>query len=211
VAKWVKEGGAKLVHVSAIGADATSDIPYARTKGLGEQAIWETCSKATVVRPSLVCGPEDDFFNRFAKLSLFLPFMPVFEGGTTRFQPVYVGDLAECIQRVITDENDAFAGKTIECGGPKVYTYRQLMEMILQLKHRYRPILSLPYTVGYLQGWVLEKLPVNIFTVTQDQVRLLQYDNVVEEERGGNTRVISMHKGVGIQGKVVEEMAEAWM
>ncbi|KAL7746537.1 pantoate-beta-alanine ligase [Sorochytrium milnesiophthora] len=188
VAQACRAGSTRLVHVSAIGADAQSEIAYARSKGLGEQAVLKALgNRATVVRPSLVFGPEDDFFNRFAKLSKYLPVMPVFGGGTTRFQPVYVDDLAEVVVRTCLPAHaPAVAGKVVEVGGPSdasaVYTYRELMQLVLQASGRKRPIVSLPWAVGMLQGAVLERLPPNLFTLTVDQVRLLKRDNVA-----GNT------------------------
>lgn len=137
VAVCAKEVGAKLIHFSAIGANAQSNIPYARTKALAERAVFDVMPEATVIRPSLVFGPEDDFFNvnlffnviryltyhqRFARLSRFLPFLPVFGGGRSRFQPVYVGDLARLVEVISRDEpniSQDVAGQIIEAGGPK--------------------------------------------------------------------------------------------
>jgi len=121
VARAARAVGAKLVHLSAIGANPNSDITYFRTKALGEQAVFGVCPDATVLRPSLVFGPGDGFFVRFASLSRFLPFLPVFGGGTSRFQPVFAGDLAHVIEICTRDDKrvqDVCAGKVIECGGP---------------------------------------------------------------------------------------------
>jgi uncharacterized protein YbjT (DUF2867 family) len=197
VARAAQHVGAKLVHISAIGADSTSDIPYFRTKGLGEQAVFEHCPTATVIRPSLVFGPEDDFFNRFKKLSTFLPFLPVFGGGTSRFQPVFVGDIAravEIISKLDSNAQNGVSGKVIEAGGPEVFTYRQLMEMVLRYSERRRMILSLPYSVGIIQGAVLEQLPQNLFTVTRSQVQQLKQDNVV-----GVTPQQSSHEVISLE------------
>lgn len=141
VARAAHNAGAKLVHISAIGANPESELAYERTKGLGEQAVLEACPNATVIRPSIVFGPEDDFFNvsaflltltswsmprltnmqRFARLSKFLPFMPVFGGGNSLFQPVYVGDVSEAVEIISRDDKDIrqlVNGKIIEAGGP---------------------------------------------------------------------------------------------
>ncbi|GLB35922.1 putative NAD(P)H-binding [Lyophyllum shimeji] len=182
VANAVKDVGAKLIHFSAIGADPQSDIPYWRTKGLAEDSILRICPDATILRPSLVFGPEDDFFNRFSRLSKYLPVLPVFGGGRALLQPVYVGDVARAVEILSRDDPDVrkeTAGKIIEAGGPDVFTFRQLMELVLKYNHRYRPIISLPFQVGMLQGAVLERLPVNLFTITRSQVKQLQADNIV--------------------------------
>ncbi|KAG5724731.1 hypothetical protein E4T56_gene8019 [Termitomyces sp. T112] len=182
VAQAAKGAGAKLIHFSAIGADPQSEIMYAKTKGLAEHSILQICPDATIIRPSLVFGPEDDFFNKFSRLSKFLPFLPVFGGGTSRFQPVYVEDLARAVEIIARDDPDVrklVQGCIMEAGGPEIFTFKQLMELVLMHNKRYRPIISLPYAVGLLQGAVLEKLPTNLFTVTRDQVKQLSSDNVI--------------------------------
>ncbi|KIL71697.1 hypothetical protein M378DRAFT_183061 [Amanita muscaria Koide BX008] len=184
VARAAKDAGAMLIHISAIGADADSEIPYMRTKGLAEQAVHDLCSDATVIRPSLVFGPEDDFFNKFSRLSRFLPCLPVFDGGKSRFQPVFVGDLArtvEIITRHDRKSQDPYAGKIIEAGGPEVFTFKEIMELVLKYNGRMRPIVSLPLSVGNLQAMIMEMLPPNIFTLTRDQLKQLSMDNVVQE------------------------------
>ncbi|KAF9076027.1 nucleoside-diphosphate-sugar epimerase [Rhodocollybia butyracea] len=187
VAKAAKNAGAKLVHVSAIGADKTSGIAYNRTKALGEDAVREVFKGSTekdvvILRPSIVFGPEDDFFNRFSRLSKFLPFLPVFGGGTSRFQPVYVGDIARAVEIIARNDpaiNAMVGGKIIECGGPDILTYKEIMQMVLKYNGRRRPIVSLPFSLGKLQGAVMEQLPVNLFTVTRAQVEQLKSDNIV--------------------------------
>ncbi|KAF8203016.1 hypothetical protein BJ912DRAFT_337228 [Pholiota molesta] len=189
VATVARNVGAKLVHFSAIGADPGSKIPYYKTKGLAEHSVLNIDPWATIVRPSLVFGPEDDFFNRFAKLSRIMPFLPVFGGGKSRFQPVYVGDLAslvELISRNDTTVRELVAGKIIEAGGPQVFTYRQLMQIMLEVTNRKRLIISLPFAVGTIQGAILEKLPVNLFTVTRAQVEQLKSDNIVSLQLPAN-------------------------
>ncbi|KAK2461570.1 hypothetical protein APHAL10511_006033 [Amanita phalloides] len=182
VARAANEVDAKLIHFSAIGADAKSDIPYMRTKGLAEQAVFQICPSATVIRPSLVFGPDDDLFNKFSRLSQFLPFLPVFDGGTSRFQPVFVKDIARAVE-VLTrhdgSNKDVYGGKIIDAGGPEVFTFRELMNLVLRYNRRTRPIISLPLKVGMLQGAVMERLPPNLFTITRDQLKQLTMDNVV--------------------------------
>ncbi|KIJ66318.1 hypothetical protein HYDPIDRAFT_150700 [Hydnomerulius pinastri MD-312] len=182
VAKAASQVGAKLIHFSAIGADINSPVPYGRTKALGEKAVFHHCSDATIFRPSIVFGPGDGFFMRFARLSKVLPFMPVFGGGTTRFQPVFVGDIARAVQAVVEDEEtrSQVAGKVIEAGGPDILTYKEIIEVVLLYTKRWRTIISVPYSVGMLQAAVLERLPETRFTITRDQVKQLKMDNVVD-------------------------------
>ncbi|EGO05325.1 hypothetical protein SERLA73DRAFT_44019 [Serpula lacrymans var. lacrymans S7.3] len=183
IANAARRANAKLVHFSAIGADKASHIPYVRTKALGEEVVFEACPDATIIRPSLVFGPGDSFFTRFARLSQLLPFLPVFGGGTSRFQPDYVGDLARAVEIISRDSTmikEHVAGKILEAGGPEVFTYREIMNLVLQYTRRRRPIISIPFGVGMLQGSMLERLPQSLFTVTRAQVEQLKSDNVVE-------------------------------
>ncbi|KAF8665402.1 hypothetical protein AX16_000421 [Volvariella volvacea WC 439] len=183
IAKASQNVGAKLIHISAIGADPKSKIPYSRTKGQAERSILETCPDATIVRPSIIFGPEDDFFNRFARLSKFLPFLPVFGGGTSLLQPIYVGDISHGIEIMTRPEPNIqrfIAGKITEAGGPNVMTFAELMRLVLQCTGRRRPVLSLPFAFGTLQGAVMERLPQNSFTLTRSQVEQLKLNNVVQ-------------------------------
>ncbi|KZO98200.1 NADH dehydrogenase [Calocera viscosa TUFC12733] len=178
VAQAAKAVGAKLVLFSALGADRNSSVDYWRTKALGEEAVRDVLGRdVTILRPSLVFGPGDGFFARFTKLAAVLPFLPVFGGGTTRFQPVYAGDLARavdiCTRRDVDAEVDAaVGGTTFEAGGPDIFTYKEMMQLVLEYSGKHRPIISLPFAVGKIQGAVLEQLPTNLFTVTRSQVRL---------------------------------------
>ncbi|OCF36895.1 NADH dehydrogenase [Kwoniella heveanensis BCC8398] len=185
VAEAAREEGVKrVVGISAIGADEGGITPYWRTKALGEKAILENHPTGTIIRPSIVFGPGDSFFNRFAILAKYLPFLPVFGGGVVRFQPVYAGDIARAVEICCRDDEEVVrqvGGRIIEAGGPDVFTYREIMQLVLRysgLEGR-RAILSLPYWVGTMQGLVLEKLPENIFTLTRDQVAQLRSDNIV--------------------------------
>lgn len=165
--------------MSAIGADKESQVPYAKTKGMAEEEVLK-CGKGVIIRPSLVFGKEDDFFNRFATLSKFLPFMPVFGGGQSKFQPVYVKDLARVVALASVPSNTSVVGKIIEVGGPKVYTYKEIMQMVLDITGRWRPVISLPWMIGMLQASILQLLPPNLFTLTTDQIKLLKKDNIVD-------------------------------
>ncbi|WP_114376856.1 complex I NDUFA9 subunit family protein [Elioraea thermophila] len=168
-------GAKHVVHVSAIGADPASPSVYARTKAEGEAALRAAYPAAVVLRPSIVFGPEDDFFNQFAALAQVLPALPLFGGGTTRFQPVYVGDVAEAAMAAL-DRAEA-AGNTYELGGPRIYTFREILEFILRTTGRKRFLISIPYSVGALQARLFELLPKPL--LTRDQLILLQRDNVV--------------------------------
>ncbi len=174
VAVAARNARAPLTHISAIGADPDSASAYGRTKGLGEAAVHEVDSKSIIIRPSIVFGPEDQFFNRFASMASLSPVLPLI-GAETRFQPVFVGDLATAIAEAV--DGRAKAGKTYEIGGPDVMTFRQCIELMLQVIDRNRAILPVPFfaakAMARLTGW-LPGAPI-----TYDQVLLLQNDNVV--------------------------------
>jgi NADH dehydrogenase len=176
LARLAREAGVeRLVHISAIGADPRSTSAYARTKAAGEQAVHDAFPTATILRPSIVFGPEDDFFNRFATLAVMSPFVPLIGGGETRFQPVYVGDVASAALRVLDDP--ATAGRTYELGGPKVYNFRQLMELLLGEIKRHRRFIDLPFGLASLQARFMALLPKP--PLTPDQVEMLKRDNIV--------------------------------
>jgi NADH dehydrogenase len=173
-------GITRLVQMSALGADAESPSKYARTKAMGEAAARAAVRSATIIRPSVVFGPDDQLFNRFAAMALISPVLPLPGGGHKTFQPVFVGDVAKAIATCVTDP--ATAGRTYELGGPEVLTYRQLMELVLREIGRSRLLVPLPWPVagligmaGDLQAKFLPFPPV----LTSDQVALLKGDNVV--------------------------------
>jgi NADH dehydrogenase len=170
-----KAGAAQFVQVSAIGADPASPAAYARTKAAGEAAVKSAFPQATVLRPSIVFGPEDQFFNRFARMARLTPVLPLIGGGHTRFQPVYVGDVADAVAAAV-ERQDA-AGKTYELGGPEIRTFRELMVLMLQEIERRRLLVPIPFAIASLQGALLQLLPMPPLTL--DQVRLLKRDNVV--------------------------------
>lgn len=176
LARLAKAAGAgRFVHVSAIGADIHSPSAYARSKALGEAAVRGAFPGAVILRPSIVFGPEDDFFNRFAALARYLPALPLIGGGRTRFQPVYVGDVADAVVAAL-DHHDA-PGRIYQLGGPAVHSFRELMELMLREIHRRRVLVNLPFPLARLQAAFLEWLPKP--PLTRDQVRLLERDNVV--------------------------------
>jgi uncharacterized protein YbjT (DUF2867 family) len=176
LARLAREAGVgRFVHVSAIGADARSSSLYARTKAAGEEAVRDAFPTATIVRPSVVFGPEDQFFNRLAALAMISPVIPLIGGGETRLQPVYVGDVADAIVRCLDDATTA--GRVYELGGPKVYTLRALTELLLDEIGRKRLLVDLPFGLASLQARVLSLLPNP--PLTPDQVELLKTDNIV--------------------------------
>jgi NADH dehydrogenase len=178
-----KAGARHLVHVSAIGADTNAASAYARSKAEGEAAVRQSFSNATVLRPSIVFGAEDEFFNRFAQMAMMSPALPLIGGGRTRFQPVYVGDVAEAVMKVI--ENPEAAGKTYELAGPKVYSFAELMRLTLHEIGRKRLLMPVPFPVASLMGTVMQCLPRP--QLTADQVRLLKRDNVPSAGSAGLT------------------------
>jgi NADH dehydrogenase len=176
LARLAREAGIeRLIHISAIGADPRSPSAYARSKAAGEQAVRDAFPTATILRPSIVFGPEDDFFNRFAAMAMVSPVLPLIGGGETRFQPVYVGDVAEAAVRAL--DNPAAAGRTYELGGPKIYTFRALLELMLAEMRRKRWFIDLPFTVATAQAYAMSLLPKP--PLTPDQVEMLRRDNVV--------------------------------
>ncbi len=168
-------GAGTLVQMSALGADPQSPAAYARSKAAGEAAVRAAFPAAAIARPSIVFGPEDDFFNRFAAMARYLPALPLVGGGRTRFQPVYVGDVADALARMVEDK--ATRGELFELGGPRIYSFKELLELTLRQIGRRRLLIPLPFLVATLQAFVLERLPVP--PLTRDQVQLLRSDNVV--------------------------------
>jgi NADH dehydrogenase len=199
VAEAAREAGAKaLVHMSAIGADANSPSAYARSKAAGERAVKEVFPEAVILRPSVVFGPEDEFFNRFAALARISPVLPLIGGGKTRFQPVFAGDVAKAVIAALTGKAKA---KTVyELGGPEVLTMKEVMERVLTYAMRKRWLVTLPFPLAKLQGAILQLLPNPPLTL--DQVRLLEKDNVVSEAAKRDGRTL---EGLGIADPVAVE------
>ena len=172
-------GARALVHVSAIGADLESDSAYAVTKAKGEQAVREAFPGAVILRPSIMFGPEDGFFNKFAEMARYFPALPLVGGGHTRFQPVFVGDVAQAIVSALSRQD----GRTYELGGPTIYSFKELLQLILRETGRKRALIPLPFPLASLQAAFLQLLPNPLLTM--DQVRLLKKDNVVSSTAAG--------------------------
>ena len=173
-------GASKMIHLSAIGADADSESDYGRTKAEGEAAVLDAFPGAVILRPSVIFGQEDQFFNRFAAMSKLSPIIPMV-GADTKFQPVYVDDVAAAACAAATSD----ASGVYELGGPHTYTFRELMELMLKEVRRKRLLIALPFGIASLMAWVLglvEVISLGLIKnrqITTDQVRLLHHDNVV--------------------------------
>jgi uncharacterized protein YbjT (DUF2867 family) len=191
VARTSSAVGARLVHVSAIGADENSASRYARTKAMGEGLVLAAQPAATIMRPSIVFGPEDGFFNRFAALARIAPALPLPGGGHTRFQPVFAGDVAEAI--AIAVDGGTRAGTIYELGGPDVRTFRALMDFVLLTIERRRLLVPIPFAAMKLQAAFLQFLPDP--PISPDQVELLKRDNVVSAAAKEEGRTL---EGLGI-------------
>jgi len=199
----LKAGVARLAHVSAIGAAAKSDSAYFRSNAAGEEAVLATFPEATVHRPSIQFGPEDRFFNRFAGMAMLSPVIPVV-GPNTRFQPVYVGDVAEALVRSL--EGKATPGTTYELGGPEVKTFRECLELMLAEIGRKRLILTLPFPLARVAGAILQHLPRRI--ITTDQVRQLRVDNVDSPETEAAGRTL---RGLGIAPSTMSSVLPSYL
>lgn len=177
VAKAAAAADSSLIHVSAIGADAASPSRYARAKAAGEAAVLAAVPSATIFRPSMMFGSEDQFTNRFAALARMSPVLPLI-GGETKMQPVYVGDVATAIADAV--DGKAKAGATYELGGPEVLTMREIIEAILDITNRQRMLIPLPFGLARFKAAFLQFAP-GAFKLTPDQVTLLERDNVVSD------------------------------
>ena len=194
----------RLVHLSAIGADPDSASAYSRTKAEGEAAVFETRPGAVVFRPSLLFGPEDNFFNRFAGLARMLPALPLFGGGHTRFQPVFVGDVARAVADAV--EGRTQGGTVYELGGPEVKTFRQCLEIVLRETERRRLLVPVPWPLATAIARVTQLLPKPLLTV--DQVARLKVDNVVSEAAVAEGRTLA---GLGIEATSLEAILPSYL
>jgi NADH dehydrogenase len=209
VARMAAEHGAQLVHVSAIGADAQSPSHYARSKADGERRVLAAMPEATIVRPSVVFGPGDDFFNRFASLARFAPALPLIGGGRTALQPVFAGDVAAAIAEIVDGKliHDApRAGVTYELGGPDVRSFKELMSYTLATIERQRLLVSVPFGLARLQASLLQFLPKP--PLTPDQVELLRSDNIVSQEAARDGRTLG---GLGVTPTSIEALVPSYL
>ena len=204
VAEVVAAAGLPLLHMSALGADLKSASEYARTKAEAERQVLSIKPDAVILRPSVIFGPEDQFFNKFSSMSRFSPFMPLIGGGKTQFQPVYVGDVAEVVARAV--EGKLQAGKTYELGGAEVLTLRRCMELSLEVINRKRIFINLPWWVASLQGKILGLLPNP--PLTSDHVKLLKSNNVVSQEAADADLTL---EGLGIKPQAVDAILPSYL
>jgi uncharacterized protein YbjT (DUF2867 family) len=193
-----------FIQMSALGADVNSASEYARSKGQGEVRAKAAFPGAVILRPSIVFGPEDNFFNQFANMSRLAPALPLIGGGVTKFTPVFVGDVAEAVAKLI-DAGEA-TGKTYELGGPEVFTFKQLLEFTLDTIGRKRLLLPLPWPVAKVLGTVLGVMPGA--PLTADQVELLKTDNVVSDAATREGRDLS---GLGITPSSIQGIVPSYL
>jgi len=205
VAKAASAVGARMVHVSAIGADEHSPSGYGRAKAAGEKAVLAAVPTATILRPSVVFGPEDQFTNRFAALARMSPVLPLIGGGSTKLQPVYVGDVASAVADAV--DGKTRAGATYELGGPEVLTMREIIEIILVITERERMLVTLPFGLAKFQALFLQFAP-GAFKLTPDQVALLRSDNVVSDAAKAAGLTL---EGLGITPDSMEAIAPQYL
>lgn len=206
VAEATRAAGATLTHVSAIGADAESASIYSRTKARGEAAVLRAVPDAVILRPSIVFGPEDGFFNKFAAMARFSPVLPLIGGGHTRLQPVYVADVAEAVARSV--DGTIERGRVYELGGPEVLTFRQCLEIMLRITDRKNPLVSLPFGIASLIGSIASLVPFVKPPLTSDQVTLLRSDNVVSQAAVSEGRTL---EAMGIEPALVEAILPTYL
>lgn len=205
VARAAKEAGVtRFVHLSAIGADASSEANYARSKAAGETAVLQEFPDAVIVRPSIIFGQDDGFFNRFAAMARISPVLPLIGGGLTKFQPVHVGDVAEAIAMGV--DGELTPGATYELGGPDVRTFKECLELMLKITQRKRILASIPWGLAELKGRILGILPNP--PLTRDQVLMLKTNNVVSEAAQKDGRTLL---GLGISPRSMEAILPTYM
>jgi uncharacterized protein YbjT (DUF2867 family) len=197
--------GARMIHVSAIGADENSSVGYARSKGMAERLVLAAQPGAVVMRPSILFGPEDDFFNRFAALARLSPVLPLIGGGHTKFQPVFVGDVATAITDAV--DGRLKGGTTYELGGPNVRTFKELMQFILATIERKRLLVPLPFFAAKFKAQFLQFAPSPL-TLTPGQVEMLRTDNVVSDAAIAEKRTLP---GIGITPEPIEAIVPAYL
>lgn len=206
VAEAARSVGATLTHISAIGADTKSASSYAASKGRAEAAIQAILPDATILRPSIVFGPEDGFFNKFAAMAQLSPFLPLVGGGKTKFQPVYVEDVAEVVARAV--DGTIARGKTYELGGRDVMTFKQCLETMLEVVGRKRALVHLPFGIASLIGSITSAIPLITPPLTPDQVTLLKKDNVVSAAAKAEGRTL---EGLGIEPVTVAAILPTYL
>jgi len=204
VAQAAAAAGARMIHVSALGADPDSPSLYGSSKAAGETAVLAAVPDAVIFRPSILFGPEDDFFNRFASLARFSPALPLIGGGETKFQPVFVGDVAQATLAAV--HGTARGGTVYELGGPEVKTFRALMEYVLAVTERKRLLVPLPFGLAKLKAHFLQFMPKPL--LTPDQVELLRVHNIVSPAALAEGRTI---EALGIAPSALEAIVPSYL
>src|SRR5436190_998146 len=204
VAQAAVGAGARVIHVSALGANPDSASLYARTKAAGEMAVFAAAPDATILRPSIVFGPEDDFFNRFGAIARMLPVLPLVGGGETKFQPVFVGDVAQAIVKAVGGRTKD--GTIYELGGPEVKSFKELMVYVLTVTERRRMLVPLPFGLAKLHAFFLQFMPTPL--LTPDQVELLRQDNVVSGAAISEGRTL---QALGIEPAAMEAIVPSYL
>jgi NADH dehydrogenase len=164
-----------FIQMSALGVSKESPSAYAQSKAYGEEAVLELFPNATLIRPSIVFGPKDSFFNLFASMARYSPFLPLIGGGLMKFQPVYVGDVVEALYKAMTDKT--LQGEILELGGPQCYSFKELLALLLKVMNKKRILLPLPWAIAQLEASFLELFPKPL--LTRDQLILLKKDNII--------------------------------
>lgn len=202
IARLAKQGGAQhLLHMSSLGADGESLSSYARSKAAGERAVRTFFPDAVIIRPSIVFGPGDNFFNMFAKLARISPVLPLIGGGATRFQPVYVGDVAKAMSEVL--QRPEARGMAYDLAGPQTYSFRELLELMLHITGQRRCLVGIPWPLAKIQAAIMEHMPHPM--LTRDQVELLKTDNVIRNPHGETLR------DLGISPMALEVILPAYL
>ncbi len=194
VAEAARNAGAKVTHVSAIGANVSSGSSYARSKGRAEETILSLIPDAVILRPSIIFGPEDSFFNKFAGMARQFPVLPLIGGGKTKLQPVYVEDVAEVVGRSV--DGTLNRGTIYELGGAEVMTFKDCLQTVMRVTNRDRSLVSLPFGIASMIGSIASLVPLVQPPITADQVELLKTDNVVSESAAKEGRTLA---GLGIR------------
>lgn len=209
VVELTAQAGIPLIYMSTLIASENASFPYARLKFISEQIVRNTDPQAIILRPSIIFGTEDRFFNALANLSRFLPIMPLFGGGQSKLQPVYVGDIAEFVVRAL--DGNVAPGESYDLGGPNVMTLKEVLEDTLRTIHRRKTILPFPLSIGILIGrlfGLIGKLPLFPTLVTAHQIRFLQMDNVVSQKAIEKGRTL---QGVGITPRTVSAILSSYL
>lgn len=206
IAEVCRAEGIGMTQISALGADTGSESAYASAKGRAEEAISRILPDAVILRPSIIFGPEDDFFNKFAEMARFSPVLPLIGGGETKFQPVYVGDVAEVVARSV--DGTLAPGKIYELGGPEVLSFKQCLQAMLAVIQRKRWLVSLPWGLASMIGSIASAIPLINPPLTKDQVTLLRTDNVVSEAAIRDGRTL---EGLGMRAVTIEAILPTYL